>query len=88
MNIFFTKSAWIDYTYWQTENEKICQRINLLIKEISRNPFSGIGKPEALKQNLKGFWSRRIDLENRLVYRISGVETKQLEIISCRYHYK
>lgn len=88
MNIFFTKSAWSDYIHWQDENEKILQRINLLIKEISREPFSGIGKPEALKQNLKGYWSRRIDLENRLVYRITGKDSKQLEIISCRYHYR
>ena len=76
--------AWDDYLYWQSQDKKTLNRINGLIRDIERNNFDGIGKPEPLKGELSGFWSRRIDDTNRLVYRISnGV----LEILSCRGHY-
>ena len=76
--------AWNDYIYWQTQDRKTLKRINMLIKDISRTPFEGIGKPEPLKGSLTGFWSRRIDGENRLVY---AVEEKTILLISCRRHY-
>ena len=76
--------AWNDYVYWQTQDRKTLKRINLLIKDISRSPFEGLGKPEPLKGPLTGFWSRRIDEENRLVY---VVEEKVIILISCRGHY-
>ncbi|MGI5099124.1 Txe/YoeB family addiction module toxin [Treponema vincentii] len=76
--------AWNDYIYWQTQDKKILKRINQLIKDIGRNPFEGIGKPEPLKGNLTGFWSRRIDEEHRLVY---AVEENAVLLISCRGHY-
>lgn len=76
--------AWEDYIYWQSQDKKTLKRINALLKDIERNTFTGIGKPEPLKGELSGFWSRRIDNTNRLVYRIScGV----LEILSCKGHY-
>ena len=74
-----------DYIYWQTQDRKTLKRINLLIKDISRSPFEGLGKPEPLKGTLTGFWSRRIDEENRLVY---VVEEKVIILISCRGHYE
>lgn len=77
--------AWEDYTYWQTQDKKTLKKINTLIKDIERNPFNGIGKPEPLKQDLSGFWSRRIDDTNRIVYRIKD---GLLEIISCKGHYE
>ena len=76
--------AWEDYLYWQIQDKKIIKRINLLIKDIERNYYDGIGKPEQLKGNLSGWWSRRIDDTNRLVYRINN---NILEIISCKTHY-
>ena len=76
--------AWEDYLYWQVQDKKTLKRINSLIKDAERNPFSGIGKPEPLKGNLSCFWSRRIDDTNRLVYRIKH---DTLEILSCRGHY-
>jgi len=76
--------AWNDYIYWQTQDKKILKRINQLIKDISRNPFESIGKPEPLKGNLTGFWSRRIDEEHRLVY---AVEENAVVLVSCRGHY-
>lgn len=76
--------AWEDYLYWQTQDKKILKKINQLVKDISRNSFEGIGKPEPLKENLAGFWSRRIDDEHRLVYAIEG---DRVFIISCRGHY-
>ena len=76
--------AWEDYMYWQIQDKKIIKRINLLIKGIERNYYDGIGKPEPLKGNLSGWWSRRIDDTNRLVYRINN---NILEIISCKTHY-
>jgi toxin YoeB len=82
--IVWTAEAWASYVYWQAEDRKTLRRINLLIEDTLRNPFSGIGKPEALRANLSGFWSKRIDDTNRLVYR---VERDDLAIVSCRYHY-
>lgn len=80
----WTDEAWQDYLYWQTQDRKTLKRINLLINDTKRSPFAGIGKPESLKENLSGFWSRRIDDTNRLVY---AVADQALTIISCRYHY-
>ena len=80
----WTREAWSDYLYWQTQDKKTLKRINKLIQDTQRSPFTGIGKPEPLKENLSGFWSRRIDESNRLVY---AVDDGQLTIISCRYHY-
>ena len=80
----WTDEAWSDYIYWQSQDKKTLKRINKLIKETKRTPFAGIGKPEALRENLSGFWSRRIDGTNRLVYAVSD---EHLTIISCRYHY-
>lgn len=77
--------AWIDYIYWQTQDKKTLKRINNLIKDTERNPFEGIGKPEPLKGDLSGFWSRHIDDTNRFVYRINN---DKLEILSCRGHYE
>ena len=80
----WTDDAWEDYLYWQTQDKKTLQRINKLINDVKRSPFEGIGKPELLKENLSGFWSRRIDDTNRLVY---AVDELAITIISCRYHY-
>ena len=80
----WTAAAWDDYLYWQTQDRKTLKRINALIQDALRNPFTGIGKPEPLRENLTGFWSRRIDEQNRLVY---AVENEELAIIACRYHY-
>ncbi|HGJ5872906.1 MAG TPA: Txe/YoeB family addiction module toxin [Arsenophonus apicola] len=84
MKLIFTEQSWNDYLYWQQIDKKVIKRINELIKDIKRELFSGIGKPEPLKHNLTGFWSRRITEEHRLIYRLTG---KSLEIASCRYHY-
>lgn len=84
MNITFSKNAWEDYISWQKEDKKILRKINELIKVIQRTPFEGIGKPEPLKYDLTGLWSRRIDREHRLVYK---VESEELFIYSCRFHY-
>ena len=81
----WTREAWADYVYWQGQDKKTLKRINKLIEGTRRNPFEGIGKPEPLKENLSGFWSRRIDESNRLVY---AVDNNELTIISCRYHYE
>ncbi len=85
MNVLFTEAAWGDYLYWQAEDKKTLKKINELIKEIKRSPYEGIGKPEPLRHQLQGYWSRRIDLEHRLVYRLD--DRKTLVIIACRYHY-
>ena len=77
--------AWDDYLYWQSQDKKTLKRINQLIKDTERDPFHGIGKPEPLKGELSGFWSRRIDDVNRLVYRVNG---ELVEILSCRGHYE
>lgn len=80
----WTDDAWNDYVYWQTQDKKTLKRINRLIHDVKRSPFEGIGKPEPLKENLVGCWSRRIDDTNRLVY---AVDDSAITIISCRYHY-
>ena len=85
MNIIFSKSSFEDYIEWQKSDKKIFNKINELIKEIIRNPFRGKGKPEPLKNELSGFWSRRINKEHRLIYK---VENNNLYIIGCKYHYK
>ena len=88
MRIVWTSSAWDDYLHWQANDQKIMGSINDLIKDIKRDPFKGLGKPEPLKHALQGFWSRRITREDRLVYRVTGKgDTQQIEIIQCRYHY-
>lgn len=83
-NITFTINGWEDYEYWLGQDRKTLKRINKLIKDAQRTPFTGIGKPEALKFDLKGSWSRRIDNENRLVYTVSD---DAIIILACRYHY-
>lgn len=85
INITFSKSAWEEYISWQRDDKKIFIKINDLIKDIQRTPFEGKGKPEPLKFDLTGYWSRRIDMEHRLVYQYSE---KEILIISCRYHYQ
>lgn len=80
----FTDEAWNDYLYWQGQDKKTLKRINTLIREVQRTPFEGIGKPEPLRENLAGFWSRRIDDVNRLVY---AIDNDVVLIISVRYHY-
>jgi toxin YoeB len=77
-------SAWDDYLYWQDTDKKMLNKVNELIKSCERTPFSGIGKPEPLKENLKGFWSRRIDNTHRLVYKVEG---DAIIISQCRFHY-
>jgi len=82
--IAWTDRAWEEYIYWQTQDRKTLKRINSLIKDVKRDSFSGIGKPEPLRESLSGFWSRRIDDTNRLVYAIDDI---YITIISCRKHY-
>ncbi len=86
MKIIFSKNSWEDYIFWQSQDRKILRKVNELIKEIQRTPYQGKGKPEPepLKYDLAGFWSRRIEREHRLVYR---VEKNSVLIYSCRYHY-
>ncbi len=84
-NISFTTRAWEEYCYWQSQDKKTLKRINLLLADIQRNNFIGIGKPEPLKENLSGYWSRRIDDVNRLVYKVNN---EQIEIIQCKGHYE
>lgn len=80
----FTEDAWEDYLYWQTQDKKILKRINQLLQDIERNGYNGIGKPEPLRGDLSGFWSRRIDDEHRIVYHVTE---DRVEIIQCRGHY-
>ncbi len=84
MNLVFSERAWEHYLYWQMNDKKILEKINELIKDCQRSPFKGLGKPEALKGEFRGFWSRRITDEHRLVYRINN---NSLEIAQCRFHY-
>ena len=84
MKLTWSAEAWEDYLYWQDTDKKTVKKINELLKDASRTPFEGKGKPEPLKHNLAGFWSRRITAEHRLVYAVSG---DALLIASCRYHY-
>ena len=83
-NIEWTDNAWEEYIYWQTQDKKILKRINALIKECQRTPFQGTGKPEPLKANLSGFWSRRIAEKHRLVYEVTD---ERIYIVQCRFHY-
>jgi toxin YoeB len=85
MNIHFTASAWSEYLFWQDTDKKVVRKIHELIKDISRDPFVGIGKPEPLKHTYTGYWSRRITDEHRLVYKI---ERETLVIFQVRYHYR
>jgi toxin YoeB len=88
MRIVWTEQAWDDYRHWQRTDPKVLGAINDLIRDIERDPFRGLGKPEPLKHVLQGWWSRRITGEHRLVYRVSGKGAAQrLEIAQCRYHY-
>lgn len=96
MNLVWTEYAWDDYLYWQTADKKLLQRINILIKDIKRSPFAGLGKPEPLKFVLAGKWSRKINDEHRLVYEVIEIKSvvnkktlskKELMIYLCRYHY-
>lgn len=88
MDLRFSSDAWEDYQFWLATDKKVLRRLNAVIKDISRSPFEGIGKPEPLKENLSGWWSRRITEEHRLVYRVVGEGAHQaIEIASCRYHY-
>lgn len=84
MKLIFSDEAWDDYLYWQEQDRKIIDRINKLIQEVKREPFSGLGKPEPLKHALSGFWSRRITDEHRMVYRVEG---DSLQLAQLRYHY-
>lgn len=88
MKLLWTEQAWADYTYWQEADRKILARLNDLIRDTARSPFGGIGKPEPLRNEMTGWWSRRITREHRLVYRVSGQrEAQALEIAACRFHY-
>jgi toxin YoeB len=84
VKLIFSEHAWEDYLYWQNTDKKTVQRINALIKDIQRSPFEGIGKPEPLKHSLSGYWSRRINDEHRIVYKVGSDE---LFIAQLRYHY-
>ena len=86
MRLLWSVEAWEDYVYWQQNDQKVLQSINDLIRDIRRDPFKGLGKPEPLKHSLAGWWSRRITREHRLVYRVTGRNAELLEIIQCRYH--
>jgi toxin YoeB len=88
MRLCWTASAWDDYLHWQSADLKVLGAINALLKDIKRDPFKGLGKPEPLQHALHGWWSRRITGEHRLVYRVSGKgEAQTIEISQCRYHY-
>jgi toxin YoeB len=86
MTVSFEEGAWEEYLYWQKTDRKILQKINELIKSIQREPFTGVGKPEKLRFDLSGYWSRRINKEHRLVYRVD-VESGRIVIIQCRLNY-
>jgi toxin YoeB len=84
MKLTFTDEAWDEYVYWQVKEKKILRKINTLIKDTKRDPFDGLGKPEPLKHELAGYWSRRISQEHRLVYEVFE---ESILVVSCRYHY-
>ena len=84
MKLIFAEKAWEDYLYWQKTDKKMLNRINALIKDIKQDPFEGIGKPEPLKHALSGYWSRRINDEHRLVYKVTD---ETIIVVQCRYHY-
>jgi toxin YoeB len=89
MKVYWTADAWDDYTYWQRVDRTKAEKIKALIKDITENDlFKGLGKPEPLKHDLSGFWSRRITGDHRLIYRVTGAPgMQQLEIVQCRFHY-
>ena len=88
MKLIFGPKGWADYLFWQENDRALLGRVNELIKDVRRTPFSGIGKPEPLLGDMKGWWSRRITGEHRLIYRITGKDpNKHLEIAQCRFHY-
>ena len=88
MKLVFADRAWEDYQYWADSDRRVLKRLNDLIKECRRSPFEGIGKPEPLKGDFKGWWSRRLTDKDRLVYRVEGkADEQRLEIAQCRYHY-
>ncbi|MGE0117901.1 MAG: Txe/YoeB family addiction module toxin [Dongiaceae bacterium] len=88
MKLLWTDEAWEDDVHWQETDDDVLRRINELLKDARRSPFKGIGKPEPLRGDLAGWWSRRITGDHRLVYRVSGKgDSQQLEIVACRYHY-
>lgn len=88
MKVVFAEEGWEDYLHWQSSDRVVLERLTRLINECRRTPFKGLGKPEPLKENRKGWWSRRIDGEHRLIYRVSGTGLEQaLEIAQCRFHY-
>lgn len=89
MKVWFSEDGWADYLYWSEADAGTLARINALIDDARRHPFAGLGKPEALKGDLSGWWSRRITGEHRLVYRIQGRQgtDQRIEIVQCRYHY-
>ncbi len=88
MKLTFSGRSWDHYLYWQSNDAKVVARINVLLEECRRHPFQGIGKPEPLGGNLSGWWSRRINSEHRLVYRVTGKgDAQALEVAQCRYHY-
>ncbi|MEO1643192.1 MAG: Txe/YoeB family addiction module toxin [Pseudomonadota bacterium] len=84
MKLTFNEQAWSDYLYWQKTDKKTLRRLNEILKSIKRTPFEGIGKPEPLRGNLSGWWSRRLDHEHRLIYRVEG---DTIQLLQCRYHY-
>ena len=89
MKLVFSKDAWADYLYWQEHDREGLIRVNEIIRDVLRSPFNGIGKPEPLVGNFKGWWSRRINREHRLVYRVRGKDDDQsIEIAACRLHYR
>ncbi len=85
MILTFSENAWDDYLYWQKTDKRVLNKINDLLKEIRRTPFEGLGRPEKLKYDLAGFWSRRIDQEHRLVYQVNENE---ILVYACRFHYE
>jgi toxin YoeB len=84
MQVVFIDQGWEDYLYWQSHDKKVLRKINTLLRDINRDPFKGIGSPEPLKHDLAGYWSRRITLDHRLVYRMLD---GQIRVVQCRYHY-
>ena len=88
MRIAFDRDGWDDYLHWQATDAKVLARLNAMLAECMRDPFRGTGKPEPLKKNLAGWWSRRLTSEHRLVYRVRGEgEGQAIEVLACRYHY-
>lgn len=87
MKLSWADQAWEDYLFWQKSDAKILKRVNQLIKDISRNPFQGLGNPEPLKHHWSGYWSRRVTREHRLVYKVKHKEVLEILIAQCRYHY-